>query len=696
MAQIRDISKRTALYERLSKDDEQQGESNSILNQKQYLEEYAHKNGFVNIQHFTDDGYTGRNFNRPGFQEMLAEIENGKIGTVIVKDMSRFGRNYLQVGFYTEMMFPQKQVRFIAINNSVDSDKPQDNNFTPFLNIMNEWYAKDTSNKIKSIFLSRMNDGKRCSGSIPYGYNRLPGDKQTLVVDPVASKVVKHIFALAADGYNPPTIAKKLTEEEVLIPSAYTLQYHPEQCNRKSEWRCTRWNPTTVREILERQEYLGHTVLRKTIGTNFKTDARRFSTDEEKLIFKDTHEPIIEEHVWTRVQKELKCHKYSPDRGKYQLTCRLPGLVYCADCGRVMGYNIRHNVNSDCYFYRCSTYSGYQTTQHRACTAHIISDDVLCELVLHSIQRMAKHIIADEKAFAMELRKRWQEQAAGKPQEQKEELSRAKRRLEELDRLIGGLYENYMTGTLPEKQYRSLMKRYSDEQAELDKRTVELTELLQAKTASVNDIERFIKIIKKYKEPTSLTADMARELIDKIVIHETVGRKKDRQQQVDIYYNFIGQFDFAPTEEEIREAKIKAEQELAEKERLRKERAKKSNEAFQKRAMAARWAANDGHKFPKRVCEYCGKEFYPNGSRQKYCGADCLEAHGKAEAEKRRSQKKERRYPQKNCKICGKAFWPSHSQEILCSKECKIINYNRNHLAYYHRKQSEKKAKSKE
>ena len=252
------------------------------------------------------------------------------------EDMSRFGRNYLQVGFYTEIMFPQKQVRFIAINNSVDSDKPQDNDFTPFLNIMNEWYAKDTSNKIKSIFLSRMNDGKRCSGSIPYGYNRLPGDKQTLVVDPVASKVVKHIFALAADGYNPPTIAKKLTEEEVLIPSAYTLQYHPEQCNRKSEWGCTRWNPTTVREILERQEYLGHTVLRKTIGTNFKTDARRSSTDEEKLIFKDTHEPIIEEPVWTRVQKELKCHKYSPDRGKYQLTCRLPGLVYCADCGRVM------------------------------------------------------------------------------------------------------------------------------------------------------------------------------------------------------------------------------------------------------------------------------------------------------------------------------------------------------------------------
>lgn len=229
MPKIRDFNRITALYERLSKDDEQQGESNSILNQKQYLSEFARKSGFTNIKHFTDDGYTGRNFNRPGFQAMLAEIEAGKVGTVIVKDMSRFGRNYLQVGFYTEILFPQKQIRFIAVNNSVDSDKPQDNDFTPFLNIMNEWYAKDTSNKIKSIFLSRMNDGKRCSGSIPYGYNRLPEDKQTLVVDPVASQVVKHIFELATQGLNPAAIARKLTEEKVLIPSAYTLQYHPEQ-----------------------------------------------------------------------------------------------------------------------------------------------------------------------------------------------------------------------------------------------------------------------------------------------------------------------------------------------------------------------------------------------------------------------------------------------------------------------------------
>ena len=200
MPKIRDFDRVTALYERLSKDDEQQGESNSILNQKRFLEDFARKSGMTNIKHFTDDGYTGRNFNRPGFQAMLAEAEAGKIGTIIVKDMSRFGRNYLEVGFYTEILFPKKQIRFVAINNSVDSDKPQDNDFTPFLNIMNEWYAKDTSNKIKSIFLSRMSDGKRCSGSIPYGYNRLPEDKQTLVVDPVASQVVKHMFLTGFDA----------------------------------------------------------------------------------------------------------------------------------------------------------------------------------------------------------------------------------------------------------------------------------------------------------------------------------------------------------------------------------------------------------------------------------------------------------------------------------------------------------------
>ena len=358
MPKIRDFDRVTALYERLSKDDEQQGESNSILNQKRFLEDFARKSGMTNIKHFTDDGYTGRNFNRPGFQAMLAEAEAGKIGTIIVKDMSRFGRNYLEVGFYTEILFPKKQIRFIAINNSVDSDKPQDNDFTPFLNIMNEWYAKDTSNKIKSIFLSRMNDGKRCSGSIPYGYNRLPEDKQTLVVDPVASLVVKHIFELAAEGLTPPAIARQLTEEKVLIPSAYTLQYHPEQCNRKAEYGCTSWNANTVREILSRQEYLGHTVLRKTIGTNFKTDERRFATDEERLLFEDTHEPIVDGELWEQAHRRLKHATRRIKEGTHQEECLLPGLVYCADCGSKMSYQTNYYKSGEPYHsFRCSSYT---------------------------------------------------------------------------------------------------------------------------------------------------------------------------------------------------------------------------------------------------------------------------------------------------------------------------------------------------
>ncbi len=227
-------TKYTALYERLSRDDEQQGESNSISNQKRYLEDYARKNGFQPYRHFTDDGYTGTNFNRPGFQDMLEEIKNGNIDTVIVKDMSRFGRNYIQVGFYTEMLFPDKGVRFVAINSNIDSANPLDNDFAPFLNIMNEWYAKATSKKIKAVFKNRMSEGYRCSGSIPYGYMRIPGDKQKLYVDEPAAKVVKRIYKMAADGMPMIRIADVLANEKVLIPAAYEEKYHPEQCSYHS------------------------------------------------------------------------------------------------------------------------------------------------------------------------------------------------------------------------------------------------------------------------------------------------------------------------------------------------------------------------------------------------------------------------------------------------------------------------------
>ena len=431
-------------------------------------------------------------------------------------------------------------------------------------------------------------------------------------------------------------------------------------------------------------------MLRKTIGTNFKTDERRFATDEERLVFEDTHEPIVDSELWEQAHRRLKHTTRRIKEGAHQEECLLPGLVYCADCGSKMSYQTNYYKSGEPYHsFRCSSY-GNRTVN---CTIHHISDKVLYQLVLRSIQRLSSHIIADERGFAEELKCKWEAQANGKPQKQKDELQTINRRLNELDRLIGSLYENFISGLLPEKQYKSLMKKYSTEQDSLESQVSEIQEKLEQTKASSAHIGRFIRLIKKYKQPTELTKDMACELIDKIVVHEATGKKPNRQQQVDIYYNFIGQFDLPLSEKEIAEVRQKAEQEAAEKAKRKKNRQRESNVAHQAKAKAERWAANDGHKYPKRICEQCGKEFYPNSTRQRFCNTDCTKAHQQAEKEKKRfAEKGEHTFRQKVCKICGKPFWPSNGQEVLCSEECKTINRNQRQLAYYHRKQSGQKA----
>lgn len=681
MPKFGDLTKITALYERLSKDDEQQGESNSITNQKCYLEEYARKSGFINIQHFTDDGYTGRNFNRPGFQALLSQIEAGNVGTVIVKDMSRFGRNYLQVGFYTEIMFPQKGVRFIAVNNNVDTNNPTDNDFTPFLNIMNEFYAKDTSNKIKSIFFARMSDGKRCSGSIPYGYNRMTGDKQTLVIDPVASKIVRHIFELAADGKNPPSIARILTEEKVLIPSAYTLQYHPEQCNMKAEIGKCDWNSNTVREILNRQEYLGHTVLRKTIAVNFKTDQRRFSNDDEKLFFEDTHEAIVTQELWDKAHSRLKHITRKHSHEELLDGCLFAGYVFCADCGRKLAYESHYYKSGDRYYsFRCSNYTNKRST----CTQHYVSENNLAQIVLKLLQRITARIVDNEEAFCSLLKDKWQQQNTSAPKQRKKDLIVAQKRFDELDTLISGLYENYIAGVLPERQYKSLMIKYDSEQTELEGKIKQLQEELAEVKVSTIDAKRFIQIIKKYKNPQELTREIIVELIDKIVVHEPIGKKPNREQKIDIYFNFIGQFELAYSSKEIADLKKQTHKAEAEK----KARQKKRNQEHQARAKAKRYAENNGHKFAERICEYCGKAFYPNGSQQRYCTKDCTySAQQEAIKQRRFTEKGTHTFTQKECQICGKKFWPSNGREVLCSEECKVKNRRRKQLEHYYKKQ---------
>jgi site-specific recombinases, DNA invertase pin homologs len=566
--------KYTALYERLSRDDEMQGESNSIVNQKRYLEEYAQAQGFKNIRHFTDDGYSGTNFKRPGFQEMIAAIEAGEIDVVCVKDLSRFGRDYLKVGFYTEIMFPEKGVRFIAINNSVDSANPTENDFTPFLNIMNEWYAKDTSNKIRAIFRSRMQDGKRCSGAIPYGYRRDPEDKNHLLIDEEAAKVVRRIYQMVIDGMGSQAIANQLTADNVLIPSAYLEQSeHGESRNHSYHDPC-RWNCTAVSYILDKQEYMGHTVLGKTICENFKTKKRRKARPDELIIFENTHEPIIDAETWHLVQKLRRRTRRKLANGSY--SHRLSGLVYCADCGKRLSYSSpqsQHRPDGKTYdadsSFRCPTYK----SMYGECTMHYIKSSTLDKLVDEAVRKIARYVLRNEQAFLEQVRVLTSADQKQTQSEDKKELVNIKKRIAELDNYIKRLYEGNASGKIPDRQFEKLMAQYDSEQQELEERVKEIEVSIHEIQQESENGQQFVRLVQKYRDLTEIDQTALNEFIDKVVVHEaTGGRTADRSQQIDIYFNFIGQFMVEDTEEELLMQEQEAQRLADLKERERKDR----------------------------------------------------------------------------------------------------------------------------
>lgn len=566
--------KYTALYERLSRDDEMQGESNSIVNQKRYLEEYAQAQGFKNIRHFTDDGYSGTNFKRPGFQEMIAAIEAGEIDVVCVKDLSRFGRDYLKVGFYTEIMFPEKGVRFIAINNSVDSANPTENDFTPFLNIMNEWYAKDTSNKIRAIFRSRMQDGKRCSGAIPYGYRRDPEDKNHLLIDEDAAKVVRRIYQMVIDGMGSQAIANQLTADNVLIPSAYLEQSeHGESRNHSYHDPC-RWNCTAVSYILDKQEYMGHTVLGKTICENFKAKKRRKARPDELIIFENTHEPIIDAETWHLVQKLRRRTRRKLANGSY--SHRLSGLVYCADCGKRLSYSSpqsQHRPDGKTYdadsSFRCPTYK----SMYGECTMHYIKSSTLDKLVDEAVRKIARYVLRNEQAFLEQVRVLTSADQKQTQSEDKKELVNIKKRIAELDNYIKRLYEGNASGKIPDRQFEKLMAQYDSEQQELEERVKEIEVSIHEIQQESENGQQFVRLVQKYRDLTEIDQTALNEFIDKVVVHEaTGGRTADRSQQIDIYFNFIGQFMVEDTEEELLMQEQEAQRLADLKERERKDR----------------------------------------------------------------------------------------------------------------------------
>ena len=577
--------KYTALYERLSRDDEMQGESNSIVNQKRYLEEYAQAQGFKNIRHFTDDGYSGTNFKRPGFQKMIAAIEAGEIDVVCVKALSRFGRDYLKVGFYTEIMFPEKGVRFIAINNSVDSANPTENDFTPFLNIMNEWYAKDTSNKIRTIFRSRMQDGKRCSGAIPYGYRRDPEDKNHLLIDEEAAKVVRRIYQMVIDGMGSQAIANQLTADNVLIPSAYLEQSeHGESRNHSYHDPC-RWNCTAVSYILDKQEYMGHTVLGKTICENFKTKKRRKARPDELIIFENTHEPIIDAETWHLVQKLRRRTRRKLANGSY--SHRLSGLVYCADCGKRLSYSSpqsQHRPDGKTYdadsSFRCPTYK----SMYGECTMHYIKSSTLDKLVDEAVRKIARYVLRNEQAFLEQVRVLTSADQKHTQSEDKKELVNIKKRIAELDNYIKRLYEGNASGKIPDRQFEKLMAQYDSEQQELEERVKEIEVSIHEIQQESENGQQFVRLVQKYRDLTEIDQTALNEFIDKVVVHEaTGGRTADRSQQIDIYFNFIGQFMVEDTEEELLMQEQEAQRLADLKERERKDRRNETVRRYRQR-----------------------------------------------------------------------------------------------------------------
>ena len=563
-------AKITALYERLSRDDEQQGESNSIINQKQYLEEYAKRQGFSNIRHFTDDGISGTTFEREGFQKLIAEVEAGNVSTVIVKDMSRLGRNYLKVGFYTDIMFPEKGVRFIAVNNGVDSETMGDNDFTPFLNIMNEWYAKDTSQKIRAIFKAKMQEGKRVSPSVPYGYLRDPQDKQHLIIDPEPAEVVRRIYRLVIEGVGVSAIARQLTDERVLIPSAYAAEHCPENNHSKSFTSPYTWSNTAVCYILEKQEYMGHTVLGKTVLESFKTKKRRKAKPEELMIFPNTHEAIIDEETWNTAQKARKTIRKEVPNGTY--TNRLTGLLYCADCGHRMYYRSpqsQHRANGKIYdsdnLYTCGNYRNI----HRQCTAHSVKVSAVESLIAVSIREVCGFALEHEEEFLNTVREMDDKESERIITDSRNEKRTAAKRIDELNDLIKKLYEGNATGKIPDRHFTRLLADYDSELSTLEARTEELDNIIAQGKENEIRTDKFMRLVKKYSEFDEITTPMLNEFIDRVLIHEPVyGEKRShRTQEIEIYFNFIGKIGLPNVSEPVDWEKIEQEKEKARKER---------------------------------------------------------------------------------------------------------------------------------
>ena len=551
---MRNYEKITALYERLSRDDELQGESNSIVNQKKILEEYASKNNLSNIIHFTDDGISGTQFDRPGFMAMMNGVNSGNIGCIIVKDMSRLGRDYLKVGQCMEIL-RQKGVRLIAINDNVDSFYREDD-FTPFRSIMNEWYARDTSRKIQSTFKSKGESGKHTASTPPYGYIKDEKDKDKWIVDEKAAEIVRRIFNLTMQGNGPYRIAKILEAEKIDIPAYHQQKLGYGLHQSKHFEHPYRWCSSTIASILKKKEYLGHTVNFKT-RKHFKDKKSKYVSEDNWLIFENTHEAIIDQETFDNVQRIRGNVKRYPDGwGEYH---PLTGLMYCADCGSKM-YVHRTNNYKNIPYYVCSNYK--KVPCGTLCpSAHRIKAEVVLNLIQETLKDIKNYLDEDNEAFIHSIQNEMEEKEKAHIEKKKIRLTESQNRLQELERLMCRIYEDMILNKIPNNRYEILNNQYETEQLTLSKEIKDLDLVISRYEKETDKARKFISLISRYENFDNLTNTMINEFVKKIIIHERDRKgSQTSKQKIEIYFNFIGNYE-VPKEELSEEERSKLEEE---------------------------------------------------------------------------------------------------------------------------------------
>jgi len=524
----------TALYCRLSQDDAQQGDSNSIVNQKQILSRYAKESGFFNPVFFVDDGYSGTNYERPDFQRMLTAIEKGQVAAVITKDLSRLGREYLKTGEFIEVIFPRYDVRYIAINDNVDTDR-DDNEFMPFKNLFNEFFARDTSKKIRSVFKAKGQAGEALASRPPYGYMKDPVNPKRWIVDEEAAEVVRKIYQLCMDGLSPSRIAKKLSEDRVLTPTHYWTE---KGCNitiKKSKTPYL-WGKETVSGILRKQEYVGRVVNFKTRTKSYKDRQQILNPPEKWAVFENVHEAIVEQSVFDTVQRLIARKQRPAKTGEVNM---FSGLLYCADCGAKLHFNRWDDKNKENFV--CGNYRSNMGT----CSAHYIRNVVLAQIILENLQGLSLFVRENKDEFVRSVLESSSMEHNSEIVKKRRSLKKAFTRLDELKKLFKRMYEDNVLGKLTDKQFSDLSADYQQEQESLQRDIQTIKRELADKESGSTNMERFLAIVDKYADIQELTPAILHEFVEKIIVHAPDKSSGKRVQKIEVVYNFVGTLDFS-------------------------------------------------------------------------------------------------------------------------------------------------------